>query len=342
MNGRIHARRIHGCFSLGCLGALALLLWTTTTTAETTGYWRFEEASGDALDFGSGGNDGTLLGGAARSTTILGSTVPLTGALNTQSMAFDGIDGSVVNMGTNPNVGGSDFTLEAFVRVDSVSGTDVIAGKNLSGNFLDKGYVLTVDPGSAGGTVNFHFNIGENPGSRAFLDSGDLPIGGWYHVAGTRELIDGLSYLTLYVGPAQGTSTVAASTAVMFHDYTSGQDFSIGGSNAGGGGGFINAVDGFVDEVRLSDEVLDPRFFLNYQLPEGTVVAGSTNVVVTDVLGTSFQSESNKLYRLQSTPDLVSTNFTETGAIVVGDGDGMTLFDPAGPSATRNYRVIEE
>ena len=272
MNENKQAQRIRGAVSLGCFSALALLLGTTTASGTVIDYWRFEEPSGNALDSGTGGYDGTLLGGAARSTTVSGPTVPLTGALNAQSMAFDGIDGSAVNTGTNPNVGGSDFTLEAFVRVDSVSGTDVIAGKNLSGNFLDKGYVLTVDPGSAGGTINFHFNIGENPGSRAFLASGDLPIGGWYHVAGTRERIGATSFLTLYVGPAQGISTVANSTGVGFHDYTSGQDFSIGGSNAGGGGGFINAVDGFVDEVRLSDVALQPNDFLNAPEPSTAVL----------------------------------------------------------------------
>jgi hypothetical protein len=64
-----------------------------------------------------------------------------------------------------------------------------------------------------------------------------------------------------------------------------------------------------------------------------------TNVVVTDTRGVSFQSVSNKTYRLQSTPDLVSSNFSDTGAIAIGDGGGMTLFDPGGTSTSKNYRV---
>jgi hypothetical protein len=45
------------------------------------------------------------------------------------------------------------------------------------------------------------------------------------------------------------------------------------------------------------------------------------------------------VYKLQSTPDLVSLNYGATGAFVLGDGSGMTLFDPSGASTTKNYRV---
>jgi hypothetical protein len=64
-----------------------------------------------------------------------------------------------------------------------------------------------------------------------------------------------------------------------------------------------------------------------------------TLVVVSNTLGATFDSVSNATYRLQSTPDLVSSNFTDTGAIVIGNGAAMTLFDPTGPSPSKNYRV---
>jgi len=64
--------------------------------------------------------------------------------------------------------------------------------------------------------------------------------------------------------------------------------------------------------------------------------------VIEDTLGATFDSVPNATYRLQSTPDLVSSNFTDTGAIVIGNGDAMTLFDPTGPATSKNYRVVAE
>jgi hypothetical protein len=81
----------------------------------------------------------------------------------------------------------------------------------------------------------------------------------------------------------------------------------------------------YIDNLTINDEV--------------PVTVPSTNVVVADTAGVSFQSKSNRTYRLQSTPDLVSTNFSDTGATAISDGGGMTLFDPAGTSTSKNYRV---
>ena len=68
----------------------------------------------------------------------------------------------------------------------------------------------------------------------------------------------------------------------------------------------------------------------------------STNVMVADTLGVAFNSVSNETFVLQSTPDLVSSNFSDTGAFATGNGGGMTLFDPTGPSTSKNYRVLQE
>jgi hypothetical protein len=66
-------------------------------------------------------------------------------------------------------------------------------------------------------------------------------------------------------------------------------------------------------------------------------------VVIEDTLGATFtNSVLNATYRLQSAPDLVSSNFTDTGAIAIGNGGAITLFDPAGPSTSKNYRVVAD
>ena len=63
----------------------------------------------------------------------------------------------------------------------------------------------------------------------------------------------------------------------------------------------------------------------------------STNVVV-DAAAVSFESTAGLTYRLESSPDLVSGSFADTGAAVIGDGTTMTLFDPIGAIST-DYRV---
>jgi hypothetical protein len=67
-----------------------------------------------------------------------------------------------------------------------------------------------------------------------------------------------------------------------------------------------------------------------------------TLAVIEDTLGATFDSVSNATYRLQSTPDLVSSNFTDTGAIAIGNGAAITMFDPTGTSTSKNYRVVPE
>ena len=63
-------------------------------------------------------------------------------------------------------------------------------------------------------------------------------------------------------------------------------------------------------------------------------------VEVGGVTGLAFASETGTTYRLDATPDLVNTNdFSSTGAFVEGTGGTVTLFDPAGFSTGRIYRV---
>ncbi len=90
--------------------------------------------------------------------------------------------------------------------------------------------------------------------------------------------------------------------------------------------GFTQGAEVYVDDVVAG-------------IPPGTTVVASTNVVVDDTLSVTFDSMSNTTYVLQSTPDLVSSNFTDTGANAVGNGDAMTLFDPVGSATSKNYRV---
>lgn|GEM_PF-2224198 len=245
--------------------ATVLVAWVQTTTAATIGYWRFEEASGLALDASGSGVDGTLLGGATRSALIFGSPVPQTGATNTRSMSFDGVTGTAVNMGNGINVDAGNFTLETYVRIKPNGATNypLLAGKLVSGNFLDRGFELQARPdavnggGEAGlGKWKALFRASDDFGGSDDVFSPDLEFDTWYHLAGVRSG----NTLRLYVDGVQVGGDVTPSGS-----FTSGQEFSVGGANTTGGppGSFGRALNGFVDEVRLSDAALAPSQFLN-------------------------------------------------------------------------------
>jgi hypothetical protein len=56
----------------------------------------------------------------------------------------------------------------------------------------------------------------------------------------------------------------------------------------------------------------------------------------------SFVSIDGTTNRLESTPDLVNSNFSDTGASVLGDGTGKVLTDPAGSPNSKSYRVTAD
>jgi hypothetical protein len=230
------------------------------------GYWRFEEQFGPvAFDsVVSPAENGILAGGAQRSATVASPQVPFTGQPNTSSMQFDGVDGTAINMGADPDLdaGGDDFTLEAFVNLQDALSFPLIAGKLVSGNFLDRGFELQGRPDAAsGGEAGpgkwkglFRTRDGTTSDD---LFSADLDFNTWYHLAAVRSG----NTLSLYVdGQLSGSQAISNSG-----DFTSGQEFSIGGANTTGGppGSFGRAVNGLIDEVRLSKAALEPTEFLN-------------------------------------------------------------------------------
>ena len=239
------------------------VLPTDAGLLETRGYWRFEGTGSTASDTMTN-FDGTLIGGAARSATIFGSPVPVNGLANAKSMEFFGNDGDAVNMGNGVEVDDNDFTLEAWVNLRDADSYPLIAGKLIGGNFQDRGWELQGRPApeaSAGKWLaRFAIRYG---GSQDQVLSADLEFNTWYHLAGVREGT-GAGAVRLYVDGNLAGSASTSHTAL-----TSGQEFSVGGANVTGGppGDFGRAVNGYVDEVRLSWGALDTDQFLNVPEP---------------------------------------------------------------------------
>ncbi len=162
---------------------------------------------------------GSLANGALAITTV---PTPTNNAL-----AFDGVNDEVRTAAQAPAFGTGNFTLEAWVRTTSTSGTILAIGSNGGGN----DYWLGVRNGfaaiSASGTEN--------------LSTTAVNDGKWHHLAGVR----GAGQLTLYVdGTAVRTianSLSASPTGVL-------------GIGSFGDGSFF--WQGSLDEVRLYNAAL--------------------------------------------------------------------------------------
>ena len=236
------------------------------------GYWRFEEPYGlGVFDSSAPQINGIIDGGVIRTKTTAAPSVPRLGLVNEHSMEFDGVKGSYARIGREDdlNVGGEDFTLEAWIypRVTKGVGTMTIAGKYISGitDPPDVGYVLGLSPqfGHHNPTYKVHFSGRDSRdltrvgSEKSFLiESHELGFEAWHHIAGVRDGEEVKFYID---GIPLGTAPIPA-----HWNLSSNQLFTIGAGQASAHGTFIANFDGFIDEVRLTiGEALTPSQFLN-------------------------------------------------------------------------------
>ena len=108
------------------------------------------------------------------------------------------------------------------------------------------------------------------------------------------------------------------------------------------GGNYLEAE---IDEIRIYDEYLfdaavsnlfvtGPSTNLNITVPP------SNEVQADDVFSTGFVSRDFRTYELESTDDLVTSNWTGTAIFLKGNGTNMTFTVPTDASSTKSYRLV--
>lgn len=247
------------------LGFLVCGLAPVVAQASTVGYWRFEEGNylGD-----SGPNSLTLVssGTTTQVATPFPNPVPQTGQTNGSAADLgstqDGHFGFVETVANEISV--SDFTIEAYIRMEA-------ADTSFAAYFASE----WTDPGLHG----WAFGMGEGSGSRAqgelilLLNSSSNSVqiiesnlallieqNKDYYVAASFDESNTASGVTFYIenltDNTSATVSVGHSTTTLNKPQTT---FRIGTIN--------NATDrrfpGLIDEVRLSDVVLDSSALLN-------------------------------------------------------------------------------
>jgi len=146
--------------------------------------WFFDD---NTIDFVNG-NNGTIVGG-----------VSLTDGYINRSYDFDGTTGYMTFTSSPFNFAG-DFTLNAWVNFDSLTGAPIIFHK-----FENTGYYLRVD---ADGAVRF--NIFTPTNYNLVTSPGDITTGAWYMVTAVRSG----SELRVYVNAGTPDTLSAASGSV--------------------------------------------------------------------------------------------------------------------------------
>ncbi len=225
--------------------------------AATVGWWRFEEgAPGTAavnpvLDSSGHGLSATPTGGPTFSSDVS----PLAGGIgSTRSMHFDGYntglfvpDQSMLQL--------SSLTIEAFFKSEPMlpgtgGGADLLVrGDNRPG--LDPYRITLNQPGN--GLV---FQIQDGADNVARLDY-TVPFDQWIYVAGTFDAASGR--MDLYINGQLVNSTITSIRPLLPLDPFYSPGLGIGSDPTGQYGEHLN---GWLDEVRLSDRALSPQELL--------------------------------------------------------------------------------
>lgn len=247
----------------------SVVLFAITTTfaltcaasadASILAYWRFEEGAENSIASGTGSISdsagsftGTPTGNPTYRSDIGSNPVPTNGFANTRSLEFDGAGDFVLIADPtgvlNPTTA---FTVEFWMRA-GVQVADLETLVDHSHGFVDQtGWAFQTD---MSGAVRFAVGDG-GPFHEAISSGTTIRDNEWHHIAGVFDSSNDGQELSLYVdGILRDTEDNGGALAVGNN-----RDVEFGRASSGT---FTRFYDGFLDEIRISDEALLPSQFL--------------------------------------------------------------------------------
>lgn len=174
-------------------------------------------------------------------TVLLGLTINSVAQTNA-CLDFDGVDDYLL-VGDENNLGTNDFTLEAWVNCESVSGIgQYVISKGLTtvGTPMNSGYGIRINDQNSN---DVEFIIGHNDATSKVLSAISLSVNNWHHIAGVKS---GLQ-VYLYV---DGNLVAQDSTLTLF-DVNTNIPLSIGAHHKGTQSSVAEFMNGKIDEVRI-------------------------------------------------------------------------------------------
>ena len=261
------------------LAAAVTAAGVAAAQAAPISYYRFEDGTAgndvpgdapgsvgtviDSIDPANNLNVFNLGSGGTFSADVPVATIPQTGQANTLSVDFNGTEDIYGDVGL-PEGAGVSFTLETYVKSDTLGSFQTYVGRDDGGDTAGNGPLALFYLSKAGVgpfvTDAFRVELTTDTGAQVAVNSASVAQADtWYHLAavgdasaGTLELfVDGSS-----VGSSAGYTGLFDSNTI----WTFGRGFF---------GGSADRLDGHLDEVRFSDSALAPSEFLN-AVPEPT------------------------------------------------------------------------
>ena len=225
---------------------------------------------------------------------------------------FDG-DDDYVNAGNNYTMAGSDFSIEAWVKPNNISGVNTIISKRVEEE-PNLGYDLILNNGSPSFRVR----------NRSVTSSKKITTNRWYHIAGVYSdskmslFVDGIEIQT-------NTNNIPGGSGNFDAPFLIGATYSPSTNKE-----TKDHFNGFIEEVRLWNTAISSeqiRFFMNQRLEkEDSNVSGT-------VLGNNLNlpnapekiSWSNLLgyYQLLAQNNLISDGFTDNLGSVGESAHGL-------------------
>jgi hypothetical protein len=318
------------------LAAGALAGVTLAVSGQTLAYYHFDGSAGSPAsiltDSGPAHLDGTNQGIATYSSGVLSNCLNLSGDLN-----YGSLPNSPTLTLTN------DWTIEFFFKANqpyTTYGSDPSTMLNKlhtpsTGDYLDSFGVDFYANGGVAGRISFAVGNGVTIFSAASLNYGD---GLWHHLALTYSHQGSNSTLTLYLDYAVSASSSGAFPPIAWGSFP----VSVGAGNFPAGqdtSPYRRNFDGQIDELRFSSVALAPDQFIT--LPAGRYPQDSISGVGN---GTrlSILSRSNHVYQVQYRDDVLKGLWTNTGALLPGTGNQLSVTNAFAPGVNRRFfRVVE-
>ncbi|UBZ05536.1 HYR domain-containing protein [Salegentibacter mishustinae] len=289
-----------------------------------SGSWSYN--NGETALLGDPGNPNTTFTGqsgqtytltwsvasAANPSCNVSTEIEVTFPPTCSKLNFDG-DDDYVNAGNNYTMAGSDFSIEAWVKPNNISGVNTIISKRVEEE-PNLGYDLILNNGSPSFRVR----------NRTVTSSKKITTNRWYHIAGVYSdskmslFVDGIEIQT-------NTNNIPGGSGNFDAPFLIGATYSPSTNKE-----TKDHFNGFIEEVRLWNTAISSeqiRFFMNQRLEkEDSNVSGT-------VLGNNLNlpnapekiSWSNLLgyYQLLAQNNLISDGFTDNLGSVGESAHGL-------------------
>ena len=307
-----------------------LLLALVRTSADTIGYWRFEEGSppspangsGSVLDSSGHGLNATPYGSPLYSSDISPDAAAIG---STRSLQFDGQTQRLFVSDTPILQLTNSLTIEAFFKPEPAMpgtagvGQILFRGDNRPG----------LDPYSLAFEQNNQVVFAINDASQNSASvQATVPYDQWVFVAGTLDDATGL--MKLWVNGKLVSSITTSVRPFGALDPAWSPGLSMGCDQTGQYGEYFH---GWLDEIRLSNVALTPDQFLQPVSQKIGIRVSQVELSWFGVGGTNYQAQ----YRSSLTTNI----WTNLGSPLVGADAKIILTDPVPAGASqRLYRVI--